>query len=50
MSRTYLALDQAMILVALANHLDGNRIPARFAADPLVAPALPVLAAESFFD
>jgi hypothetical protein len=49
-SRTYLALDQAMLLVALANHLTGNRIPARFAADPLVAPALPVLAAERFFD
>jgi hypothetical protein len=49
-SRTYLALDQAMLFVAVANHLTGNRIPARFAADPMVAPALPVLAAERFFD
>ena len=49
-SRTYLALDQAMLFVAVANHLTGNRIPARFGADPMVAPALPVLAAESFFD
>ncbi len=49
-SRTYLALDQAMTLVALANHLTGGRIPARFAADPLVARALPVLSTERFFD
>src|SRR5206468_12537284 len=49
-SHTYLALDQAMTLVALANHLTGGAIPARFAADPLVAPALPVLGAERFFD
>ncbi len=47
---TYLALDQSMLFIAAANHLGGGRIPERFAADPLVRPALGVLAEESFFD
>jgi hypothetical protein len=46
----YLALDQAMILVAVANHLRDHRIQQLFAADPVVAPALPLLAAERFFE
>jgi hypothetical protein len=44
----YLVLDQAMILVALANHLAGGAIQQHFAADPIVRRALPLLAAEHF--
>lgn len=42
----YLVLDQAMILVALANHLAGGVIQHRFAADPIARRALPLVAAE----
>jgi hypothetical protein len=49
-AHTYLALDQAMILVAAANHLQDRCIQRRFAADPIAARALPLLDAESFFD
>lgn len=47
-AHAYLVLDQAMILVALANHLAGGAIQQRFAADPIVQRALPLLAAERF--
>jgi hypothetical protein len=46
----YLALNQAMLFIALANHLDEHRIPRRFAADPLLSKALPLLADEHFFE
>ena len=46
----YLALDQSMLLLALANHLRGGVIQQRFAADPIAAAALPLLADEDFFD
>ena len=46
----YLALDQSMVLVALANHLKGGCIQKRFAADPIVRRALPVIADEDFLD
>ena len=46
----YLALDQSMLLLALANHLRGGVIQQRFAADPIAASALPLLADEDFFD
>jgi hypothetical protein len=49
-ARAYLALDQAMILIAAANYLQDGVIQRHFASDPLVARALPVLAAERFFD
>jgi len=49
-AHTYLALDQAMILVAAANWMADGAVQRRFAADPIVARALPVLAAERFFD
>jgi hypothetical protein len=49
-AHTYLALDQAMTFIALANHLTDGRIQARFAADPIAARALPILGAERFFD
>jgi hypothetical protein len=46
----YLALDQAMILVAAANWLTGGRIPERFAGDPITRRALPVIGVERFFE
>ncbi|MCW5893292.1 MAG: DUF3131 domain-containing protein [bacterium] len=49
-ARSWLVLDQAMTFIALANHLCGGCVRARFAADPVVQAALPVLAAEDFFD
>jgi hypothetical protein len=49
-ARTYLTLDQAMIFVAAANHLTGGAVQRHFAADPIVARVLPLLAAERFFD
>jgi hypothetical protein len=45
---TYLALDQSMVFLAVANHLDGDSVRRRFAADPLVAPVLPLLAEEDY--
>jgi hypothetical protein len=44
----YLVLDQAMILIALANHLAGGAIQHRFAADPVGQRALPLVRAERF--
>ena len=49
-ARSYLTLDQAMTFLALANHLCQGCLQRRFAADPMVARALPVIAAERFFD
>jgi hypothetical protein len=46
----YLALDQSMVLVALANHLKAGCIQKLFAADPIVQRALPVIAEEDFLD
>lgn len=49
-ARSYLVLDQAMTFIALANHLCGGCVQKRFAADPVVQRALPVVAAERFFE
>jgi hypothetical protein len=49
-ARTYFALDQAMTLVAAANHLRDGCVQKRFAADPIAARALPILGAERFFE
>jgi len=46
----YLALDQSMLFIALANYLDEGRIQKRFASDPLMQRALPIIADEDFFD
>lgn len=45
----YLALDQSMILIAIANHLTGGAIQDYFAADPIGRRVVPLLALESFF-
>jgi hypothetical protein len=49
-ARDYLALDQAMTFIALANHLKPHSIQKRFASDPIAQRALPLLRAERFFD
>jgi hypothetical protein len=49
-ARAYLALDQAMTLVAAANYLKDHCIQTRFASDPIAQKALPILALEHFFD
>jgi len=46
----YLILDQAMLFVALANHLDAGIVQRRFASDPIAARALSILADEDFLD
>ncbi|MGH7790482.1 MAG: glucoamylase family protein [Candidatus Binatia bacterium] len=46
----YLTLDQSMIFLALTNHLTNHAIQRRFADDPIVQRALPVIALEDFFD
>ncbi len=46
----YLCLNQAMILVALANHLADHAIQRRFASDPIVRRILPLLGVEHFVD
>ncbi|HCB14898.1 MAG TPA: hypothetical protein DEP36_15220 [Gammaproteobacteria bacterium] len=46
----YLALDQSMILIAVANHLRNGVIQRYFAADPIIQRVLPFLDAERFFD
>ena len=49
-AHTYLALDQAMTLVALANYLHPHVIPDLFATAPIVQRAVAVLGDESFFE
>ena len=49
-AHVYLTLDQAMILIALANHLEDGAIQRHFAADPFVQAALPLLREENFFE
>jgi hypothetical protein len=46
----YLALDQGMMFLGLANHLRPHLIQRYFAADPIIRRALPLLGAEDFFD
>jgi hypothetical protein len=46
----YLALDQAMLFIAVANHLGSSGVSQRFASDPIVQRVLPLLGAEDFFD
>ena len=49
-AQKYLALDQAMILVALNNYLNDGAIRKRFHADPINEKALPLLTGEKFFE
>lgn len=48
-ARDYLALDQAMTFLALANYLKPHCIQERFASDPIAERALPLLRDERFF-
>jgi len=49
-AHVYLTLDQAMILIALANRLEDGVIQKHFAADPYVQGTLPMLGQENFFE
>ncbi len=49
-AQTYLALDQSMLFLALANHLCAGCVQQHFAADPIVQKILPLMQAERFFD
>ena len=49
-ARAYLALDQAMTFIALANHLKDGCMQKWFASDPIAQAALPLIADEDFFD
>jgi hypothetical protein len=48
-AHSYLALDQSMVLIALANYLTEGKVQQHFASDPITQRFLPVLALESFF-
>jgi hypothetical protein len=47
---TYLALDQSMLFIAMANYLNDHCIQKRFASDPIGQKVLPTIADEDFFD
>jgi hypothetical protein len=47
-AHAYLVLDQAMVLIALANHRAGGVIQHYFAADPIGQRALPLVRGERF--
>jgi hypothetical protein len=46
----YLYLGQAMLFIAVINHLTDDAVPRLFAADPIIRRVLPLLRAEQFFD
>jgi hypothetical protein len=46
----YLYLGQAMLFIAVANHLTEYAVHRLFAADPIIQRVLPLLQAEQFFD
>jgi len=46
----YLTLDQSMLFIALANHLNDHCIQKHFAADPIAQKVLPMIGSEDFFD
>jgi hypothetical protein len=49
-ARNYLVLDQAMILIALANHLRPTVIADLFVSDPIAKRAIAILGDERFFE
>jgi hypothetical protein len=46
----YLYLGQAMLFIAVVNHLTEDAVPRLFAADPIIQRVLPLLRMEHFFD
>jgi hypothetical protein len=46
----YLALDQALLFIALVNHLQGRWVQRRFASDPIAVNFLPLLRDEDFLE
>jgi hypothetical protein len=46
----YLYLGQAMLFIAVVNHLTADAVPRLFAADPIIQRVLPLLRVEHFFD
>lgn len=46
----YLYLDQAMLFIAVSNHLNDNAVHRLFEADPIMQSVFPVLRLEHFFD
>jgi len=48
-ARSYMALDQSMVLIALANYLTDGAIQRHFSSDPIARRAAPVLGLEDFF-
>ena len=46
----YLYLGQAMLFIAVVNHLTEDAVPRLFAADPIIQQVLPLLRVEHFFD
>jgi hypothetical protein len=46
----YLYLGQAMLFIAVVNHLTADAVPRLFAADPTIQRVLPLLRVEHFFD
>jgi hypothetical protein len=46
----YLALDQSMLFIALANSLNDHCIQRHFAGDPIMDRALLMIGSEDFFD
>ncbi len=49
-ARSYLALDQAMMLIAIANHLKPHAVTDLFATDPIAKRAIAILGDERFFE
>jgi hypothetical protein len=49
-SYNYLCLNQAMILVALADHLADHAVQKHFAADPIVRRIVGLVGIERFVD
>lgn len=48
-ARRYLALDQSMLFIAVANHLGDGAVRRHFVSDPIAQSALPLLRDEVFF-
>jgi hypothetical protein len=46
----YLYLGQAMLFIAVVNHLTADAVPRLFATDPIIQRVLPLLRVEHFFD
>ncbi len=49
-ARQHFAIEQAMVRITLANHLEDDVIQDRFGADPITPPVLGLLGDEDFLD